>query len=101
MTNHHISDIKLQNVPIPGGGAVKSSHHGSDQTLDTWHCLTGGVADLPDLLDRFLFFFKYNKEIPRSSVPVICVLLGLTLLAMGPDLASSQKVIININGGWR
>ena len=37
----------------------------------------------------------------RSSVPVICVLLVLTLLAMGPDLASSQKVIININGGWR
>ena len=39
-----ISDIKLQNVPIPGGGAVKGSHHGSAQTSDTWHCLTGAVS---------------------------------------------------------
>ena len=76
---------------------MNGSHHGSAHTLDTWHCQTGEVADF---LDQF-FCFKYNKEIPRSSVPVICVLLGLTLLAMGPDLASSQKVIININGGWR
>ena len=68
--------------------------------LKLWTRGTAGPVELQTYLTDF-FCFKYNKEIPRSSVPVICVLLGLTLLAMGPDLASSQKVIININGGWR
>ena len=70
--------------------------------LTLWTRGTAGQVELQTYWTDFeKKFFLNTIKMVRSSVPVICVLLGLTLLAMGPDLASSQKVIININGGWR